>query len=55
MAENTAVNSSFPNDSKGIREVGEHSHIKLTAGDIIFNILNYLFFGLFTLSCIFPF
>ena len=55
MAENTTVNSSFPNDSKGIREVGEHSHIKLTAGDIIFNILNYLFFGLFTLSCIFPF
>ena len=55
MAENTAVNSSFPNDSKDIREVGEHSHIKLTAGDIIFNILNYLFFGLFTLSCIFPF
>ena len=55
MAENTAVNSSSPNDSKDIREVGEHSHIKLTAGDIIFNILNYLFFGLFTLSCIFPF
>lgn len=28
---------------------------KLTAGDIIFNILNYGFFGIFTLSCIFPF
>ncbi|MCD7729970.1 MAG: carbohydrate ABC transporter permease [Oscillospiraceae bacterium] len=31
------------------------SHIKLTPGDIVFNILNYLFFSLFTLSCIFPF
>ncbi|MCI5904368.1 MAG: carbohydrate ABC transporter permease [Oscillospiraceae bacterium] len=29
--------------------------IKLTTGDIVFNILNYLFFTLFTLSCIFPF
>lgn len=28
---------------------------KLTAGDIVFNILNYGFFGIFTLSCIFPF
>lgn len=28
---------------------------KLTAGDIIFNILNYGFFGIFTISCIFPF
>ncbi len=28
---------------------------KLTPGDIIFNILNYGFFGIFTLSCIFPF
>ncbi len=34
----------------------EHrSHIKPTFGDIVFNIINYLFFGLFTLSCIFPF
>ncbi|MDR0999567.1 MAG: carbohydrate ABC transporter permease [Clostridiales bacterium] len=29
--------------------------IKLTAGDIIFNILNYLFFSIFTLICILPF
>ncbi len=29
--------------------------IKLTPGDIVFNILNYLFFIVFTLSCIFPF
>ncbi len=28
---------------------------KLTPGDIIFNILNYAFFIIFTLSCIFPF
>lgn len=34
----------------------EHTtHIKLRWEDVIFNILNYLFFGLFTLSCIFPF
>ena len=34
----------------------EHStHIKLTFGDIVFNILNYLFFIVFTISCIFPF
>ncbi len=30
-------------------------HIKSTPGEIVFNILNYLFFGVFTLSCIFPF
>jgi multiple sugar transport system permease protein/putative aldouronate transport system permease protein len=28
---------------------------KLSAGDISFNIINYLFFGLFTFTCIFPF
>ena len=28
---------------------------KFTVGDVIFNILNYAFFGIFTLSCIFPF
>lgn len=34
----------------------EHTtHIKLSWQDVVFNILNYLFFGLFTLSCIFPF
>ena len=34
----------------------EHTtHIKLTAGDIIFAIINYAFFAIFTLSCIFPF
>ena len=34
----------------------EHTtHIRLSWQDVVFNILNYLFFGLFTLSCIFPF
>ena len=28
---------------------------KLTVGDVIFNILNYAFFGIFTISCLFPF
>ena len=28
---------------------------KLTAGDVVFCILNYAFFGIFTLSCVFPF
>ena len=28
---------------------------ELTPGNVIFNILNYLFFGVFTISCIFPF
>ncbi len=31
------------------------SHIKKTPGDYIFYILDYAFFGLFTLSCFFPF
>ncbi len=34
----------------------EHTtHIKLTPGDIVFNIVNYAFFIVFTISCIFPF
>ena len=28
---------------------------RLKPGDIVFNILNYLFFTLFTIVCIFPF
>ena len=28
---------------------------RTTPGDVVFNIINYTFFGLFTLSCIFPF
>ncbi|MDE5742371.1 MAG: carbohydrate ABC transporter permease [Oscillospiraceae bacterium] len=31
------------------------SHIKLKPGDIVFSIINYAFFVIFTLSCIFPF
>ena len=34
----------------------EHrAHVKLTFGDVIFNIINHLFFAVFTLTCIFPF
>lgn len=34
----------------------KHKHMyKQKPGDIVFNILNYLFFTLFTLTCIFPF
>lgn len=29
--------------------------LRLSGGDITFNALNYLFFGLFTLLCVFPF
>ncbi|MDE5992100.1 MAG: carbohydrate ABC transporter permease, partial [Oscillospiraceae bacterium] len=29
--------------------------MKLTPGDILFNIINYAFFIVFTLSCVFPF
>ena len=28
---------------------------RTTPGDVVFNVLNYTFFGLFTLTCIFPF
>lgn len=28
---------------------------KTKPGDVLFNVLNYLFFTLFTLTCIFPF
>lgn len=31
------------------------SNMKTTAGDKVFNVINYLFFGIFTLSCLFPF
>lgn len=31
------------------------NHVKQSSGDIVFNIINYTFFTLFTLSCIFPF
>lgn len=34
----------------------KHKHMyKLTTSDIIFNIINYAIFGIFTLSCVFPF
>ncbi len=28
---------------------------RTTPGDVVFNVINYLFFGVFTVSCIFPF
>lgn len=44
-------------DAKREREYEKkHKHkYKLKPGDIVFSILNYLFFTLFTLTCIFPF
>ncbi len=38
-----------------IKEVGEHNKIKVTRADIVFNFINYAFFTIFTLRCIFPF
>ncbi|MDE6596574.1 MAG: carbohydrate ABC transporter permease [Oscillospiraceae bacterium] len=41
---------------KSANEVSDTTtHIKLTAGDIVFSIINYTFFLIFTVSCIFPF
>lgn len=41
---------------KSANEISDSgSHIKLTAGDIVFSIINYTFFAIFTISCIFPF
>ncbi len=37
------------------RNANKPMKIKLTAGDVVFNILNYAFFTLFTLLCFFPF
>ncbi|MCC8043193.1 MAG: carbohydrate ABC transporter permease [Oscillospiraceae bacterium] len=50
MAENTNTV-----DVKKIKETGSTLHSKPTVGDVVFNILNYAFFIIFTLSCIFPF
>lgn len=35
--------------------LAKRNRIKLSTGDKIFNVINYLFFGIFTLICIFPF
>jgi len=37
------------------RALRKKHRTRLTVGDVIFNIVNYLFFALFTLLCIFPF
>jgi multiple sugar transport system permease protein/putative aldouronate transport system permease protein len=44
-------------DAKAEKAYYKHhtSHIKLKPGDYVFSIINYLFFGLFTLCCVFPF
>ncbi|MGN0666121.1 MAG: carbohydrate ABC transporter permease [Huintestinicola sp.] len=46
---------SLKKKNKEDHDVDSSTHIKLTPADIVFNIINYLFFGIFTLSCIFPF
>lgn len=44
-------------DAKREREYAKkHKHMyKLTTGDIVFNIINYTIFTIFTLTCMFPF
>lgn len=42
-------------ESEATIDLDHESHIKLSVGDIVFNVFNYLFFALFTISCIFPF
>ena len=37
------------------QKVQNRNKVKLTAGDVVFNIINYLIFGLFTIACVFPF
>jgi multiple sugar transport system permease protein/putative aldouronate transport system permease protein len=44
-------------DAKAEKAYYKHhtSHIRKTPGDYVFNFINYLFFGVFTLCCVFPF
>lgn len=44
-------------DRKAEREYARHhkSHMKQSKGDIVFNIINYTVFALFTVTCLFPF
>ena len=44
-------------DRKAEREYAKHhkSHMKQSKGDIVFNIINYTVFALFTVTCLFPF
>jgi multiple sugar transport system permease protein/putative aldouronate transport system permease protein len=44
-------------DAKAEKAYYKHhtTHIKKKPGDYVFAVINYLFFGLFTLCCIFPF
>lgn len=52
MSDDSTITLSRDNGS-GEKKV--KNHVKQSTGDIIFNIINYTFFTLFTLSCFFPF
>ena len=41
--------------NKKTQDMNRPRHIKLSKGDIIFNIINYTVFALITLACLFPF
>lgn len=41
--------------AKGIQKVRYTNRIRRTPGDVVFNIINYTVFALFTLLCIYPF
>ena len=40
---------------KKTQDMNRPHHIKLSKGDIVFNIVNYTIFALITLACLFPF
>ena len=40
---------------KKTQDMNRPHHIKLSKGDIVFNIVNYTIFALITLDCLFPF
>lgn len=52
-----AKNKQIKNDSKAekLYEKRHKKRFKRTLGDVIFSIFNYSFFGVFTITCIFPF
>ena len=41
--------------NKKPQDMNRPRHIKLSKGDIIFNIINYTVFALLTIACLFPF
>jgi multiple sugar transport system permease protein/putative aldouronate transport system permease protein len=42
-------------DEKAEMRAESRRRYKLTVGDVVFNVINYCVFGLFTISCVFPF